>query len=82
MKQNMKKHETKYQKIKNDKKTPEKRATEAFQVGRRIFEDFDCLPATFWDTLDAPIQLQNESRNHLQIGTELSPETASEMDQK
>ena len=59
---------------------PEKRATEAFQVGRRIFEDFDCLPATFWDTLDAPIQLQNESRNHLQIGAELSPETASEMD--
>ena len=61
---------------------PEKRATEAFQVGRRIFEDFDCLPATFRDTLDAPIQLQNESRNHLQIGAELSPETASKREQK
>ena len=52
---------------------PEERATEAFQVGSRIFEDSDCLPATFWDTLDAPNQLQNESRNRLRNGAEMSP---------
>ena len=45
-------------------KTPEKRATEALQVG--------CL-ATLRDTLGAPNELQNESRNRLRNGPEMSP---------
>ena len=52
---------------------PEKCATEAFQVGIRIFDDFDCLLATFQDTLDTPDELQNESRNRLRNGAEMSP---------
>ena len=57
-------------------------ATEAFQVGSRIVSDSDCLLATFRDTLRAPTQLQNEPRNRLRNGPEMSPETASEMEQK
>ena len=57
---------------------PEKRATEAFQVGIRLFYDSVCLLATFRDTLGAPNQLQNEFR----VKSKMSPETVSEMDQK
>ena len=58
---------------------PEGRATEAFQVEIRIFEDsVYLLLATFRVTLGAPNQFQNESR----IRSKMSPETASKMDLK
>ena len=50
-------------------KKPEKRATEAWEEELQRFRGALFL-ATFRDTLDAPNQLQNESRNRLLNGPE------------
>ena len=52
---------------------PEKRATEAFQVGIRIFYDSVCLLVPLRDSLGAPNELQNEFQNRLQNGPEMGP---------
>ena len=58
---------------------PEKRATEAFQVGRRIFSDSAgrSLFVSAYTFL-----LLSGTLYALQISSKMSPETASEMDQK